>query len=381
MADDLICVAERMDVELTLQKISVLEKALQNSKTNDDKEIIQSQIDMLTKKLNPPEPKATRTESVTSSKSSDNPYEFEPISNEALQSRIDQLNNTEQFLLDLVTEAAGLKGTSDLRDLALKLHEDQYFADVSILRDNMTEFVPLTSVEIKKLEESYLNLPPLVRDMNEKQMGTTNVTDIVIRSFKENFDQQQNKAAGLRKMIPSEQIQRQSADENINTQGSWLFGDRKEKSRVDNYIENLLPNPTRKEGQEPTAADLQVFIDDVLDINTFTLSSTKPEKVSGGYVVRGYPRMENFDEMVEAIDKKLEQSSVANKIQFSYMNDPTPVTDDQMMGGADREPVLYVCGRDLSPSYNKIVTSLVSLTGLFFVFSLSCAFSSLPPRS
>merc|ERR1719215_452753 len=227
--------AERMDVELTLQKISALEKALQNSKTNDDKEIIQSQIDMLTKKLNPPEPKATRTESVTSSKSSDNPYEFEPISNEALQSRIDQLNNTEQFLLDLVTEAAGLKGTSDLRDLALKLHEDQYFADVSILRDNMTEFVPLTSVEIKKLEESYLNLPPLVRDMNEKQMGTTNVTDIVIRSFKENFDQQQNKAAGLRKMIPSEQIQRQSADENINTQGSWLFGDRKEKSRVDNY--------------------------------------------------------------------------------------------------------------------------------------------------
>ena len=41
------------------------------------------------------------------------------------------------------------------------------------------------------------------------------------------------------------------------------------------------------------------------------------------------------------------------------MNDPTPVTDDQIMGGTDRVPVLCVCGRDHSPRYYKMDASLV----------------------
>lgn len=83
--------------------------------------------------------------------------------------------------------------------------------------------------------------------------------------------------------------------------------------------------------------------------------------------------MENIDEMIAAIDADLARSPVAEKLQFFYMNDPTPISEDQIMMGS-RDPVLYLCGNDLSPSANPFLTSAVSIIGLFFLASFSTAF-------
>ena len=382
-----------MDVELTLQKLASLEKSIaKGSKTQEEKADIQKQIDLLMKKLNTSTSEEvssgtdpmSQSVSVQSGVINENPYEFKPLTDDELNANIEKLKTTEKFLLEIVAKAAGLDNASDLRALAMKLHEDQYFADVIVMRDNMTEFVPLTSMEIKKLEEGYLKLPEVVREMNERQIGTSNVTEIVMRSFKENFDQKQgnipndklNKAPSWPMLNIDDKSKSVSSTES-GGEGSWLFGSKPERKPEDGYIENMLPKPTRREGQTPTEADVQYFIEEILDISTFTVPSKSAEKAPGGFIVRGNPRMEDYDTMIETIDKKLAESSLSEKIQFCFISDPTPVTNEQMETGSGRDPVLYVCGRDLTPTANKLVTTLVSLTGLFFVFSLSCAFFTL----
>eukprot|EP00815_Leptocylindrus_aporus_P003978 CAMPEP_0116066190 /NCGR_PEP_ID=MMETSP0322-20121206/10235_1 /TAXON_ID=163516 /ORGANISM="Leptocylindrus danicus var. apora, Strain B651" /LENGTH=776 /DNA_ID=CAMNT_0003552697 /DNA_START=177 /DNA_END=2504 /DNA_ORIENTATION=- len=375
--------AERMDVELTLSKIANLEIKLKKNQTNSEQKIdIQNQIDMLTKKLERKDEKESKVDMATpcngESIDENNPYAYVPLTKAELDDRIATLRETEQFLLNIVAKAAGLENSNDLKALAIKMHEDQYFADSLLKRESMEVFVPLTSMEIQRLEEGYMRLPPIVREMNERQRGTSNVTEIVMKSFEEDWKAKKNGDKTSKKQedqsILSDGIQMDGLAKKDEGGGSWLFGDNEPKSREDNYVENMLPKQTRKEGAGPTEIDIQNFIEDVLDINTFTVPSKRGEKVPGGFILRGSPRMEDLDMMIEAIDERLAQSSIGDKVEFFYISDPTPVSDDQMMSGMDRDPVLFVCGRDLSPTANPLITSSVSLITLFFLFSLSSAF-------
>ena len=372
-----------MDVELTLSKIANLEIKLKKNQTNSEQRIdIQNQIDMLTKKLERKDEKESNVDMATPSNGEsideNNPYAYVPLTKAELDDRIATLRETEQFLLNIVAKAAGLENSNDLKALAIKMHEDQYFADSLLKRESMEVFVPLTSMEIRRLEEGYMRLPPIVREMNERQRGTSNVTEIVMKSFEEDWKAKKNGDKTSKKQenqpMLSNEIQMDGLAKKDEGGGSWLFGDNEPKSREDNYVENMLPKQTRKEGAGPTEMDIQTFIEDVLDINTFTVPSKRGEKVPGGFILRGSPRMEDLDMMIEAIDERLSRSSIADKVEFFYISDPTPVSDDQMMSGMDRDPVLFVCGRDLSPTANPLITSSVSLITLFFLFSLSSAF-------
>lgn len=394
-----------MDVALTLEKIGSLEKSLGLTKNVNETARVQEQINVLTQKLNPPAPKpASAPASTSSSKSSASStasaeeFEFEPLTETQLEEKIKELKEMPKFLRDVTAKGADFDNSNDLRALAQKLHEDQWFYDVLEKRSKMEEYVPLTSMEIKKRISLYEKLPPFIRDMNEKQAGTTNITEIVIQTYKDeldlkradikldkviqdikdgkNVDQQQvvDSSPSLAKLFPGlDKNANEKEKDDDSGSGSWLFGGGEKKSREDVYVENLLPKPTRKEGQAPSEADVNVFIEEVLSINTFSVPTKKAVPVPGGYVVRGSARMENIDEMIAAIDADLARSPVAEKLQFFYMNDPTPISEDQIMMGS-RDPVLYLCGNDLSPSANPFLTSAVSIIGLFFLASFSTAF-------
>mmetsp|Transcript_18182 Transcript_18182/g.27275 ORF Transcript_18182/g.27275 Transcript_18182/m.27275 type:complete len:168 (+) Transcript_18182:1077-1580(+) len=126
-------------------------------------------------------------------------------------------------------------------------------------------------------------------------------------------------------------------------------------------IESLFPKTTRREGEEPTEKEMMVAMTDIFVKDNTWSASGKPEKNPGGYIVRGITTYETGKELMEAVDKNLEKSSVRDRISIFYVFDPTPVTEEQMEGG-ERPPVLFVAGpkvvRDPAPIQRSIISSL-----------------------
>lgn len=152
-----------------------------------------------------------------------------------------------------------------------------------------------------------------------------------------------------------------------------------EDDRLEAMIESFLPSVTRKEGAEPTKADIDFLKTDVLNKDIFQLSAA-PQKVPGAYVLRGQvgPKLrDNGDKLIETLDEKIEKMSPEwhEKFQVCYMSDPTPNffdNEDDFIG----EPVLVVLSRDMKPTTSPLLTSSISAFSLFLTFIFSLAIFS-----
>jgi hypothetical protein len=143
------------------------------------------------------------------------------------------------------------------------------------------------------------------------------------------------------------------------------------------YVEELLPSLLDLEGIRPTQEEIDYFVTDILDPKTFGLRS-KPERVFGGYYVRGFNKLEGTcanDKLVASLNERLAASELAGRLQFFLIPDPKTLTDEEIDMAVEEEPILVVTGVDPDLLYRRtgIATKVgVTISGLLMllVFSL-----------
>lgn len=145
---------------------------------------------------------------------------------------------------------------------------------------------------------------------------------------------------------------------------------------INSFVKNMLPEVTRKEPVDMEYVD--ALYTEVLGKDTFNPRERKPQAVPGGYLIRGESRvkskegMDDGDVLIEALDKKISESSVAGKIQAYYILDPRPPSGEEIMNEEDESPVLLITNYDISPDTKVWVKPAVTFLGLASValFSL-----------
>ena len=155
-----------------------------------------------------------------------------------------------------------------------------------------------------------------------------------------------------------------------------------DKSR---YVKELYPALARLEGVHPAAEQVEAFMTQILDRKTFMVTS-KPERVIGGYYIRGRNLIseDHFGvELTGRLAARLDESAMKDEIDFYYFRDPSPVSDENFeMGYYENEPLLYVTSKNATALYNYAapLTKLsVSLLSLFFAWIFVVAYCGNQP--
>ena len=237
--------------------------------------------------------------------------------------------------------------------------EDSYDDDDSrSVRDR--EF---TEEEVNSAIGLYENLPGPMKTMLAKSVGEevgSNSTVIVAKMIEE------------KKLLPSEDGVEFVVFGNGEESDMML-----EDIEAVNYVKALLPAVTRKEDQAPSEEEAMSFFREVLGKNTFN-PTNKPESIPGGWVIKGDNSMENGDALVKALDSKLKESSVADKLNYYFMKDPSLVTKERYESDDFENPVLVITGPDISPDTNRFVKpGVTALAGLALAsFSVATCLST-----
>lgn len=146
----------------------------------------------------------------------------------------------------------------------------------------------------------------------------------------------------------------------------------------DTLIENLYPPCTRKEDGEPTISQVEALVTTVLPAAKFS-SSSRPQKVPGGFFIEGKHKYKNGDELLEAIDNELAKSPLRDKMTVLYVpaiqklqDSLDSITIDDLMDiDSEPDPVLYVIGPDIVRAPNRLGLTVTSILGLATSWYLS----------
>jgi hypothetical protein len=159
------------------------------------------------------------------------------------------------------------------------------------------------------------------------------------------------------------------------------------------YLEEFFPSVALLEDQRPTQEDVDIFVTECLS-KPFMVTS-KPERVIGGYYIRGTNQVLNnnknkdttttpTDMLVQEVYKRLQnQPSIKDKIEFYYILDPSPPTDEEMELEVDSNPVFLVTTKDPDTMYNLSLPwtkSIVTISGLVSTFLFSVGSCVLNPK-
>jgi len=432
--------AERLDAELTLSKIEKLEKQLVNSKkrgesdTGDVVEDLQTQLDALQAKLRGEvvpiqarAPKVTTTAAASSSESSSTQAptvsslldnirtgglaavddarvlevgaiiaKSEPEVFTNIRSPED-LDIAPEFLVKLLAPFYGLKPGSDgkidkkellsrwnrAKDLDYSFYADRKapFFDNSDIRKKKVEIV---ECDMTKMRNGVANGAPLGLTMDVSSVTVTNkmmekangnATQLALYSLEYDYYL----------LAGGEQFMSTGFMEEI-FQNATYFG-----SMYPKCVNNRGENNDDYVSEEPTEAQVDVLSKTILPAIKFS-SSSKPQKVPGGYAITGSHKFENGDLLIEAIDNEIAKSRPNLKEQMTVLYTPSygPLNqaelgnkspgsmdmsnlmdDDVLEMFADSEPILYITGPNIVRNSNSIGLALTSAIGLATSWYLS----------
>lgn len=219
-------------------------------------------------------------------------------------------------------------------------------------RGRMREFTKQEKEEALTLYESLPSAMKVMLAQSVGEVNENNSTAIVARLIEE------------KKLLPAEDgvefVVFGNSDETI------------EKIQGSGYIKGMLPEVTRKEGKSPTEEDAMIFFKEVLGKKTFN-PTNKPERIPGGFLIRGQNTFDSGDDLIKALDSKLKESSVADKVYYYYIKDPSLVTEQQFEQGDFENPVIIITGNDLSPTTNPFVKPIVTAFGGLSIASFAVA--------
>lgn len=425
--------AERMDAELTLMKIDKLTKQLSKAQTKGEAiDDLQRQLDDLQAKLRgePPKPRpgptlgpvvssaastsssssssSSTTKETVSSSSSSSVTEPPPASSttdesskEENKERNNLFRSTQRELADSVDEykAEDLKLMPGfvLKIMAAVVEMDVLDTDGDKIDvDELARRINLLRVA----DYSFSNKPK--PDFTQQQIDET-VETIKTTGGKDMFTdvEKAKKLAGgnetqlalnyLMREYYTEETIVEAMTKNADKFLPKMFQDMIDfdietdvfnASAIDFVIDRYYPKCTRKEGEEPTEAQADALMKTVLPAVKFS-SSSKPQKVSGGYILRGSHRYERGDDLIDAIDAELSKNAALDgKMTVLYAPDCTPydlglgeLTFDEMMEASMEEeakdPILYVFGPDIIRDSNRLGLTVASILGIATSWYLS----------
>jgi hypothetical protein len=381
--------AARMDAELTLQKIAKLERELASAKAKGTKEggssveDLQRSMEILVKKMNgddsPTAPVATTVskpavQTVIAAGAVGEKGQFgnakmaklmEPFSEKEFQETKEAIEKSPAFLIKTLATQVGMDYTvaADVNttDLALRLDKMNRldFSYTDLPRPTFSKKEIDLKMELLKDLKSYG-----VADQRLLDASKGNDTELALLLLEQQYYSGQNafdwSDADIVKIFQGEE---------------WLkpVADLLNKTDVDQTIETLYPQCMRKEGQNPTLAQVQQLVADVLPKASFQLSS-KPEPVAGGYIIRGLNKAADGNALIEAIDTQLAKSSLGDKMTVLYANDFTIFVNenaDEIDLLDDLASILYVTGPDIVRPPRRILLSAVSALGIATSWYLS----------
>lgn len=405
--------ALKLETTLTIEKISKLEKLLESNGLKEDEEKdIRSQLVVLKTKLDGPKKvngndaigsasaaplPATKTtlpatESSKSDEKSSNADEdisslieardlneetkaksasdlelekkIPPISDEELRQRSEAFRKTPKVLQQMTAAAAGFKDTTNVTGIITQMHNDEQLEILKKEQKKNESAEPMTDEARQQALDGYMNLPLPIQDMIARTAGLKdgrNATEVIAKLEKEGrlFPNEDGMQAGFE--VTTDIVDSKEID--------VIFQDM-ERMEKDKYIEGMLPRETRKVELVPAEDDINIFFSEVLSNRNFNPTG-KPENVPGGFLIRGENKMKDGDDLVKALDKALAATNISDKVQFYYIKDPNPSTEEEFQNYQNDLPILYITGPDISPETKFLTKAFISFIGIVFVASFS----------
>lgn len=375
--------AEKMDAELTLQKISRLEREMATAKHKDDTdsvERLQREMDALQAKLlgetpkpvmPPKQDKPATTTSTTTKLDSSTPTMITSMKKDVIFS----FNSSDfEGLVEVVD-----KSPNFLKKLFAQMAEID-FVDASDI--NNTE-VAARLLQMQNMDFSYSKRPKpaftqqeidyaIQERLFDETVGSA-VDNKIVESVKGNetakallaleygYYLDQYDMSKMEQLLDGEDFLRDIV-EAIN------------KTELSSTIEVFYPKCTRKEDAPmPTMQQVKMLMADVLPKASFTPRG-QPEQVLGGYVVRGTSKLENGDDFIAAIDKQMDKSMLKDKMTVLYAPDFTLIADleeNDLPDLSEEDAILYITGPDIVPDRKRIPLAVTTAFGLATSWYLS----------
>lgn len=401
--------ADRMDAVLTLEKIGRLEKKLESKSLlenhPDEAADIRRQLDMLNNKLNGPPPEKQRkvqpttatpevedvkeprgmvapgvmspqlvpslkaelkNMNLTSASKEDLYALIPPMAESELQTLAEDFRKTPKMLQEMAARSAEVDDVSNATAIVEQMYKDEQYLEIRKELRALGQIEQIDEETLAEAMEGYMQLPLAIQDMIARSIG---------------FKDGRNASAVVAKMEEDGKLFSENDGENsfaVNTEFvtdidlSELFKEAESGER-NRFIESQLPVSTRKADQIPSREDVDVFFKEVLGKDTFN-PTENPISVPGGFLIYGDNRKKSSKELIALLDAGLAKTNVAEKLQYFYMIDPSPISKEQMEsleGPGEKPPVLFITGPDVSPITNKLVKPLVSLVGILFMASFA----------
>ena len=251
--------------------------------------------------------------------------------------------------------------TLNVTELALRLQ------GLQIVQDKPAP--TFTSSQIRERERQLQNDPqawetvlPYLDDGDAPNVVGVNMTRVAILSLEYDyyFDGDDDPETLMERLTTNLQSKLNGDDE------QWLV-EVLNRTAADATIESLYPKCMRR-GPEPTLAQVQQVVTDLRKIFPTT---RQPEKVLGGYVLRGSVRSNigTGDDLIAEIDAILAQKypngnapvSIFYTPDFSIFLDPDAF---ETYDPEDVPPILYVTGPDVVPPSRRLALTAASAAGL-----------------
>ena len=291
-----------------------------------------------------------------------------PMPQEELNERLAAMGELPVIVQDMFKARQNVKLGGSL-ELAIQL--EHYTAQVDVL-DQLKNSQSLDDEARAEAKAGFMSMPENVRKhiIRSLELDEDASLDTIIDTYKGGKVFNSNEIGDI---LEGVDVTTSTAPEEYGDLGFM------ERTR---FASELIESFTAMEDVRPSEQDVDTFVDEVLGPDTFTLSS-KPERVMGGYYIRGINRCRGDnanDKMVAQLRENLALSSVADKIQFYYINDPTAQTDEALEGGIDEEPILAITAYNPEQQYKRRPgwkKAAVSASGLFAAMEFSIGSSVL----
>jgi hypothetical protein len=297
-----------------------------------------------------------------------------PITEEELARRLEAVGNLPDILIAIYKQRNNL---GDEDDLSLGIQMDYYEPQLQLL-EQVRMIDPLPDEMREEYIRGFDSLPKPVQERFAKNMGVDGDSDAatVLKSALEE--------SSILSLSPLMQVVEAS---NVNADPAEYndieFVDR---SR---FLEEFVPAVGGMEGKHPSEEDAKSFVSEVFDRKSFMVTS-KPERVAGGYYIRGTNLFEDdedgaktaADKLVAHVNEKLQSSALAEKLDFFYIIDPSPPTDEELEFGETEKPVFVITTRDRESLYRwaKPQTKIgITLAGLLTTFMFTVGSCALNP--
>ena len=274
--------------------------------------------------------------------------DIDPMSDDELAKRVAAVSELPGILQSLYKARTG---AGEDASLELTILMDHYEPQLQLL-----EQVKLLDSEDEEIRmETRLaidSLPPLVREHFAKKLEAEENADT------DTLMELLFKAEGMLGPVKEIVI---AANDNMGEYNDIDFVDRTR------YLAEFYPDVTRLEEEVPSLEQVEQFVNNVIDRKKFMVTS-KPERVMGGYYIRGTSQIDGDDsaeKLVSMFEERLASSPLKDDLDFFFVPDPSPATDEQFEMGEGNPPVLILTtkNRDLlyetaSPALKVAITAL-----------------------